>query len=725
MENGVVMPPIRIVVLLCLSSLTLVASPSASGDDSSERYTVSYPETRRSDQVDDYHGTSVADPYRWLEDPDSDESREWIEAQNELTEKYLSRIPEREHIQKRLTSLWDYERFGIPTARGGKYFFTRNDGLQNQSVLYVADSLDAEPRELLDPNKLSEDGTVALAGTAISYDGKYLAYGLATAGSDWREWKVREAATGDDLEDHLQWVKFSGVSWLPDDSGFFYSRYDEPSDETKFVDTNYFQKLYFHKLGTPQESDNLIYKRDDEKEWGFGGSVSEDGRWLVIEVWKGSDPKNQVFYLDLKDDDAPVRELITGFDAEYVFLGNDEDTLWFRTDSDAARGRIIAVNVEAPDRNQWDVIVPEAEEVIESASAVGNRFFVTYLKDAYNVVRVYRLDGGLEKEVELPGIGTVAGFGGLLSDKKTFYSFNTFLAPPTIYHYAIDDGTSEVFRAPDFNFDADDYATKQVFYHSKDGTRVPMFLTHRKDIQLDGSNPTHLYAYGGFNISLTPRFSVANAVWLEMGGVYAMPNLRGGGEYGREWHEAGMLEKKQNVFDDFIAAAEWLVGNGYTSREKLAISGRSNGGLLVGACITQRPDLYAAAIPGVGVMDMLRYHEFTIGWAWVPEYGSSAAAEQFRTLHAYSPLHNIRPETHYPATLVTTADHDDRVVPGHSFKFAAALQAAQAGPNPVLIRIETRAGHGAGTPVSKQIEETADTLSFMVHELGMEMKDPS
>ncbi len=673
-----------------------------------------YPDTRRSDHVDVYHGVQVPDPYRWLEDTDSEETKAWVEAQNKVTFSYLEKVPQRASLRERLTKLWNFERYGTPEKRGGRYFYTRNDGLQNQSVLYVAESLDAPPRELLDPNQLSQDGTVALVGWEVSEDGRYLAYGLAAAGSDWNEWKVKEVATGQDRSDHLRWVKFSGVSWTPDNRGFFYSRYDEPKAGEELTGVNYYQKLYYHTLGEPQDKDRLVYERKEQKEWGFRGEVTEDGRYLVISVWRGTEVKNQVFYQRLDTPAAPVVELLAGFDAEYEFIGNEGSTLWFQTDLDAPLRRVIAIDVEHPERSRWRELIPQAQHVIRGVSAVGDRFLVAYLKDAATQVRVFDLSGRFEREVALPAIGEANGFAGRRKDDETFYQFTNFTTPSTVYRYEIRSGESTVFRRPQVDFDPQAYETRQVFYHSKDGTRVPMFITHRKGLPLDGNNPTLLYAYGGFDISITPAFSVMNLVWMEQGGVYAVPNLRGGGEYGREWHEAGMKEKKQNVFDDFIAAAQWLIDNKYTCSQKLAIRGGSNGGLLVGAAITQRPDLFGAALPAVGVMDMLRFHKFTAGRFWVDDYGSADDPEEFKALYAYSPYHNIKDGVAYPATLVTTADTDDRVVPGHSFKFAARLQAAQSGEAPVLVRIETRAGHGAGKPTSMAIEEIADQWAFLV-----------
>ncbi|MGM3309448.1 prolyl oligopeptidase family serine peptidase [Anabaena sp. WFMT] len=696
---------------------------------------LTYPNTNKSNQVDNYHGTLVADPYRALEDPDSEETRAWVEVQNQVTFGYLNEISAREQIKQRLTKLWDYEKYGIPFKEGETYFYFKNDGLQNQSVLYTLPNLDAEPRVLLDPNKLSEDGTIALSGIEISENGKLLAYGLSTSGSDWQEWKVRDIETGEDLQDHLQWIKFSGASWTHDHQGFFYSRYDEPNKKTKLetenpvlvssqeeqfsnTDVNYYHKLYYHKLGTPQSEDILIYHRPDEKEWGFGGEVTEDGKYLIISVWLGTDSRNLVFYKDLTNPNSEVVELINQFEADYSFIDNDDQVFYFRTDLNAPRGKVIAIDIKNTSSENWQEIIPQTAETLESVGILNNQFVADYLQDAHSQIKIFDLTGTLIREVELPGLGSAGGFGGKRYDTETFYSFTSFTTPGTIYRYDMKTGKSEIFRQPKVDFNADEYETKQVFYQSKDGTRLPMFLTHKKGINLDGNNPTYLYGYGGFNASLTPSFSVGFLVWLEMGGVYAVPNLRGGGEYGEEWHQAGMKEKKQNVFDDFIAAAEWLIANNYTQPQKLAIAGGSNGGLLVGACMTQRPELFGAALPAVGVMDMLRFHKFTIGWAWVAEYGSSENSEEFKTLYAYSPLHNLQPGTAYPATLITTADHDDRVVPAHSFKFAAALQEAHGGDAPVLIRIETKAGHGAGKPTAKIIEEVADKWAFLVRVLS-------
>lgn len=688
-----------------------------------------YPVTKQVDVVDDYHGTLVADPYRWLEDTNSDETASWVSAQNAVTERYLSRLPARSPLRDRLTELWNFERYGVPFREGGLYFFFKNDGLQNQSVLYVQDSLEGEPRVLLDPNTFSDDGTIALTTLDISADGKYIGYGVSSGGSDWQEFRVREIATGQDLEDRIEWVKFSGLSWTRDGKGFFYSRYPEPADGQALLEANRDQKLYYHRVGTPQSEDILIYERPDQPEWGIGASLTEDGRYAILYLTHGTDPRNRLYYIDLKDPANPdlgarVVPLLDDFDASYSVVGNEGSVLYILTDRDAPRKRIVAVDLRNPSPARWRTVVPEGEEVIERASLVGGRLAVVSLKDASSRVRFYSTAGRAMGELELPGLGSVGGISGRQDDTELFYAFTSFLYPTTIFRYDLATGENEVFRAPDVDFDPEMYETKQVFYTSKDGTRVPMFITHRRGIELDGTNPAYLYGYGGFNISMTPGFSVPNLVWLEQGGVYAMPNLRGGGEYGEEWHLAGTKERKQNVFDDFIAAAEYLISEGYTSPEKLAIGGGSNGGLLVGAVMTQRPDLYAVAHPAVGVMDMLRFHKFTIGWAWVSDYGSSDDPEGFRYLYAYSPLHNLKEGTCYPATLVTTADHDDRVVPGHSFKFAAALQAAQGCDNPALIRIETRAGHGAGKPTAKQIEEAADVLAFRMANMGMEFVRP-
>ncbi len=706
-----------VAVLFSLPNMPLSMAQSSSSTQKMIK-PISYPPARKRDQVDEYHGVKVADPYRWLEDLDSEETRAWVEAQNKLTFSFLEEIPARPKLRDRLTRLWNYEKYGVPFKEGGNYFYTRNSGLQNQSVLYTVTSIDGQPRVLLDPNTLSTDGTVALSGISVSNDGKLMAYSLSASGSDWQEWKVRDVETGKDLDDHLKWVKFSGASWTPDGRGFFYSRYDEPKDHM-LKGINYFQKLYYHKIGTPQSEDVLVYERPDQKEWFFSGNVTEDGRYLIISVFQGTDVRNRVYYKDLQAKDASVLKLLDDFDASYNFIANDGGMFWFHTDLEATRGRIIAIDTAQPERKNWKVIVPEAKDTLQNVSFVSRMFIANYLRDAHAQVKIYGTDGKFVRQVEFPGLGTAVGFGGKAKDKETFYAFTSFTVPTTIYRYDMLTGRSTVFRQPKVDFDAGAFETRQVFYTSKDGTKVPMFITHKKGLKLDGSNPTYLYGYGGFNVALTPAFSVGNLVWMESGGVYAQANLRGGSEYGEEWHQAGMKLKKQNVFDDFIAAAEWLIANKYTSTPKLAIGGGSNGGLLVGAVLNQRPDLFGAALPAVGVMDMLRFQKFTIGWAWVSDYGSSDNEEEFKALYAYSPLHNIRNDVAYPATMITTADHDDRVWPGHSFKYTAALQEAQSGPAPILIRIETKAGHGAGKPTSKIIEEIADRWAFLVRVLEM------
>lgn len=678
-----------------------------------------YPVSRHSDHVDLYHGIEVPDPFRWLEDPDAEETRAWVEAQNQVTFAYLDGIPCRQAIRSRLTELWNYAKYSAPFKQGSRYFYFKNDGLQNQSVLYTLETLQAEPRVLLDPNTLSEDGTVALSGIAISEDGKYLAYGTSASGSDWQQWRVRDIESGQDLSDHLCWIKFSGASWTHDGQGFFYSRYDQPKSGSEYEAVNYFQKLYYHKLGSPQSEDILIYERPDHKDWGFSGGVTEDGCYLIISVWLGTESQNLVFWKDLTDPHSPVQELISEFEASYGVIGNEGSRFWLVTDLDAPRRRLVEIDVLDPDRSKWQEVIPEAEETLEGISVINNQFVAFYLKDAHTQVKFFGLDGRFEQELGLPGLGSAGGFAGKRSDTETFYTFTSYTTPPTIYRYDFATQTTTLFRQPEVNFNSADYVVEQVFISSKDGTSIPLFITHKAGIPMDGSHPTYLYGYGGFGISLTPSFSISTVVWLEMGGIFAVANLRGGGEYGENWHQAGMKTRKQTVFDDFIASAEWLIKTGYTSSQKLAIGGGSNGGLLVGSCMTQRPDLFAAALPAVGVMDMLRFHHFTIGWAWMSEYGSPEDPEEFQALYAYSPLHNLKNGICYPATLITTADHDDRVVPAHSFKFAAALQAAHQGDAPVLIRIETKAGHGAGKPTTKVIEEQADKWAFLAQVLGI------
>ncbi len=683
-----------------------------------------YVETRKVDHVEELHGVKVADPYRWLEDDvrQSKEVADWVAAQNKVTFGFLEAIPQRDTIRKRLTELWNYEKYGVPFQSGGRYFYFKNDGLQNQSVLYRLDTLKSEPQVLIDPNTWSKDGTVALASTSFSDDGMLLAYSVAEAGSDWNTWRVMEVDSGRLLPDELKWLKFSGVSWTKDSRGFFYSRYDEPKTGAAFQDLNKNQKVFFHRIGTPQADDVLVHRRPDQPDWGFNATVTEDGRYLVITTWKGTDDKYRIAYKDLTEPYGMPIDLIDNFDHEFTFIDNDGPLFFFQTDLDAPRKRVIAIDIRQPQPEHFRELIPHAQETLVGMNVVANQFVATYLRDAKTQVKLFRLDGSFIREVEFPGIGSASGFGGKRGDAETFYSFSSFNTPASIYHFDLLTGQDSVFRQTKVKFSSDDYEVKQVFYPSKDGTKVPMFVAHKKGLKLDGLNPTLLYGYGGFAISQVPSFSVSRLAWMEMGGVFAMANLRGGGEYGEDWHKAGTKLHKQNVFDDFISAAEWLIANKYTTSNKLAIQGGSNGGLLVGACMTQRPDLFGACLPAVGVMDMLRFHKFTAGRFWVDDYGSADNADEFQAIRAYSPYHNLKPGAKYPATLVTTADTDDRVVPGHSFKFAAALQAAQAGESPTLIRIETRAGHGAGKPTSKVIDEVTDQWSFLVKNLGMNPK---
>ncbi len=685
---------------------------------------IRYPATRRVEHIDVYHGTKVADPYRWLEEDirTSKAVAEWVAAQNQVTQAYLASIPERETIKRRLVELWDYAQYSSPFKEGGRYFYLKNDGLQNQAVLYVMDSVDGPARVLLDPNTWSKDGTIALAGLSVSDDGKHLAYGRAEAGSDWTNWHVLEIDSGRVLPDELRWTKFTDASWTKDGKGFFYSRYEPPKKGEEFQTLNFNNQVYYHRLGTPPSDDVLVYYRPEHPEWFYSAEVTEDGRYLVITIGVGTDDKYRIAVKDLAEPLAMPIDLIDRFEHDFTLVGNEGPVLFFRTDLDAPRRRVIAIDLRKPQRAHWKEILPQAEETLQRVRLVGDLFIASYLKHVKPLVKMFALDGRFVREVQLPGIGSAVGFGGRRTDRETFYAFSSFATPPSIYRYDLVTGQSRLLRRAEVKFNPDDYEVQQVFYTSKDGTRVPMFLAHKKGIQRDGSNPTLLYGYGGFNISITPSFSVGRLAWMEMGGVYAVPNLRGGGEYGEAWHKAGTKLQKQNVFDDFIAAAQWLIANRYTRPDKLAIQGGSNGGLLVGAVMTQRPDLFGACLPAVGVMDMLRFHKFTEGRLWVDDYGSSDDPQQFKALLAYSPYHNIKPGTKYPATLVTTADTDDRVVPGHSFKFAAALQAAQAGDAPTLIRITTRAGHGAGKPTMKRIEETADEWAFLVKNLGMRVE---
>jgi len=676
-----------------------------------------YPASPAGAVVDVLHGVPVRDPYRWLEDSSSAESQAWITAQNALTRGYLDRLPRHEAIRARLRELWDFERYELPFERGGRYFYYYNSGLQNQHALYWLASLSAGPALLLDPNLLSPDGTVALTHVVPTEDGKLIAYGLSRAGSDWTEWRVRRVDDGRDLPDFLQWSKFSSVAWTKDGSGFYYSRYEEPKPGAAFSEANYFNKLYFHRLGQTQAQDALIYERRDKAKWSFGASTTRDGRYVLITASEGTDPKNAVLYLDLsKPKPAPV-ELVPNLEASYNFIANRGSTFWFQTDKDAPRGRVVSIDVAKP-KPAFVEVVPEQFETLRQVERVGGKFIANYLKDAHAELVVFGDTGAPEQTVALPGLGTVWVAEGSDARSEMIFSYESFHDPRVLLRYDVKTRQTKVFRKPKLKFDADAYETAQVFFASKDGTLIPMFISHKKGLVPGPETPCMLYGYGGFDIAITPTFGVGNLAWLELGGVLAVPNLRGGGEYGEAWHEAGKKAHKQNVFDDFIAAAEYLERERVTSRAKLAIAGRSNGGLLVGAMLAQRPDLFGAALPGVGVMDMLRFHKFTIGWTWTDDYGSPDDADDFKALYAYSPLHNLRTGLKYPATLITTADHDDRVVPAHSFKFAAALQHAQAGDAPILIRIETRAGHGAGIPTDKKLDELADQWAFLRYELG-------
>jgi prolyl oligopeptidase len=678
---------------------------------------ISYPAARRAEQTDDYFGTMVNDPYRWMEDVDSAELKTWVDAENELTQSYVVEVPSREAMQRRLMELINFERYTAPARRGSRYFYSHNSGLQNQNVIYWHTGLEGEPKVLLDPNTFSEDATVAISGLSITDDGALAAYSIADAGSDWVKWHVRDVTTGKDLPDVVEWSKFSGASWLKDGSGFFYEGYDAPEAEA-LKTANYFHKVFFHKLGTPQSEDKLVFDRPDDKELNVGAQVTDDGRYLVLHQSKGTSPNNELAIKDLQQPDAPIVRLIDVADATYAPINNDGTLFWLLTTLNAPNGKVVSIDLNHPEREHWKTVIPESKNKLSDISIIDNTFIANYLADAQSLVKLHSLDGKFIERLAMPAIGTVYGFGGLREDTETFYQFSNFTTPGTIYRLDMKTRQSTVYRQPKLLFDPSLYETEQIFYTSKDGTRVPMFVSKKMGIALDGSAPTLLYAYGGFNVSLMPEFSSAHVMWMEMGGIYAQPGLRGGGEYGEAWHDAGTRLKKQNVFDDFIAAAEWLIANKYTSAKKLAILGGSNGGLLVAACELQRPELFGAVVAAVGVMDMLRFDKFTIGWAWKEEYGApSESSEEFAAIYKYSPLHNIRPGVAYPATLITTGDHDDRVYPAHSFKYTAALQAAQTGGNPILIRVETRAGHGAGMPLSKRIEATVDQYAFMVRAL--------
>ena len=681
---------------------------------------VQYPKTKKVTQTDDYFGTKVPDPYRWLEDDNSTETKAWVESENKVTRDYFSKIPFREQVRKRLEEMWNYPKYSSPFKEGAYYYFYKNDGLQNQSILYRQMGLNGTPEIFIDPNKMSKDGTAAVSTPSFSKNKKYAAYMIAQAGSDWQQAFVLDVASKKQLDDKLDWIKFSGLSWKGED-GFYYSRYPDADEKNRMTNQNQNHKLYYHKLGTAQNQDVLIYEDKEHPLRNVGGGLTEDQRFLIVHQSEGTSG-DQIWIKDMKLANSNFMLLIKGFDTEANVIDNDGDRLLVRTNADEPNYKVVSIDPKNAAKENWKIIIPKRTKLLQNVGTAGGKLFLSYLEDASS--RVYQTDykGTFERQIQLPGIGTAGGFDGNREDNEFFYTYTSFNYPPAIFKYTISNGKSELFRRAEVKINADNYQTVQSFFTSKDGTKVPMFITYKKGITLNGNNPTLLYGYGGFNIPSTPGFSISNAFFLEQGGVYAVVNLRGGNEYGEAWHKGGMLQNKQHVFDDFIAAAEFLIKTKYTNPQKLAIRGGSNGGLLVGAAMTQRPELFKVAIPQVGVMDMLRYHTFTIGHAWATEYGRSDQSEYFPVLYKYSPLHNLKKGVKYPATLVTTADHDDRVVPAHSFKFAATLQENNDGTNPTLIRIETRAGHGAGKPTSKQIEEAADIWSFVMYNLGMDFK---
>jgi prolyl oligopeptidase len=700
--------------LVCGAVLSTVAAGA-------EKDTITYPPTRRVEQSDQFHGVAVADPYRWLETDirQSEEVAAWAKAENALATKYLEGLPGREEIKKRLEQLWNYERYSPPVKVGKRYAFSKNDGLQNQAVLYLIDSLDAQPRVLLDPNTWSTDGAVALAGISFSEDGRYLAYGVSESGSDWQTWHVMEVATRKVYDDAVRWVKFGEAAWGKEGSGFYYPRYEEPKSDEQFQQLNLNQRICFHRVGSPQSDDKVVYRRTDHPDWCFAPQVTDDGHYLVILVRKADDERFRIVVQDLTRADAKPVELVDNFDNQFFFAGSDGDEFYFVTDNGAPRRRLVAIDTRSPEPSKWREIIPQGDETLTEVGFVGDHFLAVSLKDANTHIRVFKHDGTPQKDVQLPSLGTAVGFQGRRTDSETFYSFSSYATPTRVYRYDVPTGKSALFREPKLPFNPGDYQVEQVFYKSKDGTRVPMFVSSKKGIKLDGSNPTLLYGYGGFGISIKPQFSASALAWMEMGGVYAVANLRGGGEYGEAWHAAGAKTNKQNVFDDFVAAAEWLIDKGYTRKDKLAIQGASNGGLLVAAVMLQRPDLFGACLSEVPVTDMLRFQHYTDGRFWVTDYGSADEAAEFRVLLAYSPYHNVKLGQRYPPTMVMTADTDDRVVPMHSFKFVAALQRAQAGPAPILLRIATRGGHGGGKSISRRIDEVTDQFLFLRQALGM------
>jgi prolyl oligopeptidase len=699
-----------------VAGLLISLPPQARGDSAK----FSYPQAPRGNVSDTYFGTAVPDPYRWMENIDSPETRQWVLSEAKLTQEYFAQIPQRETIAERLKRNANYERFSTPYHAKSHYFFTYNSGLQNQSVLYTMDGPHGKPRALIDPNRLSADGTVALGPTATTLDGKLIAYSTQSSGSDWQTWRVRNVVTGKDLGDTLQWSKFSGASWLKNNSGFFYDRYAAPTPGQTYKAALYGQKVYFHKLGTPQSADRLVYEDPAHMDYFFDASVTQDGRYLILTQSGGRSYNTRIYYRDLQAKQSRFIPLLVKGDAQWYFVDNEGPKFFFQTDKNAPNHKVIAIDVRKPAAMQ--TIVPQWSSAIEGVNTVGRNIFVLYLKDAHSAVRQYTYAGHLVRDVALPGIGTAGGFYGDPNDKVTYYSYSGYTTPSTAYTFDIASGKSSVYRKTHVPIDLTGFVTDEVFYTSKDGTRVPMMIAHRKGIKLDGSNPTILYAYGGFDISITPAFSAMTATWLKMGGIYAVANIRGGGEYGEAWHHAGMFGNKQHVFDDFIAAAEYLIAKKYTSTPKLAIKGESNGGLLVGAVEVQRPDLFGAALPGVGVMDMLRFQDFTIGNSWISEYGcSTCSAKQFQALYRYSPYQNVKQGAVYPPTLISTADHDDRVFPAHSFKFAAAMQQAQAGDAPVLLRVDLKSGHGGGKPITKVIDDYADTYAFLLRNLQLRL----
>jgi len=677
---------------------------------------MTYPETKKDYTTDNYFGTRIADPYRWLENDTSTETKNWVDEENKITQNYLEQIPYREDIKNRLTEIWNYPKESAPFKAGEYYFFTKNDGLQNQSVWFIKKGLEGKEELFLDPNKLSADGTASVSLLGFSHDKKYIAYSIAQSGSDWSNIYVMEVASKTKLADELKWTKFSGAAWKGD--GFYYSRYDEPTKGMELSGANKFQKVYFHKLGEAQTADKLIFEDNTNPNLYFGADVTEDEHFLVLYASAGTSG-NALYYQDLTSLNNKIELLVKGFENNHSVITNNGDKLLINTDLNAPNKQVVLVDPKNSDPKNWQKIIPESKLALEGASSGGGFLWASYLKDASTNIVQFDLSGNKIKDVKLPDIGTVGGFGGYKDDIEFFYSFTNFTTPGTSYRYDIKQGESTLYKKSALKFNTDNYETKQVFYPSKDGTKVPMFMVYKKGIKLNGDNPVFLYAYGGFQISLTPTFSLSRMLFLEHGGIYAQPSLRGGSEYGEAWHKAGMLEKKQNVFDDFIGAAEYLIKEKYTNPDKIAISGGSNGGLLVGACMTQRPELFKVALPAVGVLDMLRYHKFTVGWGWAVEYGTSDQKDDFDYLIKYSPLHNIKIGVNYPATLITTADHDDRVVPAHSFKFAATLQEKYKGENPMLIRIDKKAGHGAGKPTKKLIEEATDIWSFVFQNLEM------